>query len=59
MNYFSDGSITRQITDASAPPANGPTIKIQRLLNAVVGPPASCAKIAGPNERAGFTDVPV
>lgn len=33
LNYFSDGSITRQTTNASAPPANKPTIKTQRKVN--------------------------
>ena len=57
--YFSSGSITRQITEAKAAPTKGPTMKIQRLLSAVTGPPINCAKIAGPIERAGLTDVPV
>ena len=53
------GSITRQITLANAPPTKGPTMKIHKLLNAETGPPAHCARKAGPIERAGLTDVPV
>ena len=52
--YFLAGWIIFQMPAAQAPPTNGPTMKIQRLVRAV--PPW---KMAGANERAGFTDVPV
>ena len=47
------------MTDAIAPPTNGPTMNIHRLLHTAEGPPASLTNKAGPNERAGLTDVPV
>ena len=43
-----------QMHAARAPPTKGPTMKIQRLANAV--PPW---KMAGASERAGLTEVPV
>ena len=52
--YFSEGSIIFQMHAARAPPTKGPTMKIQRLANAV--PPW---KMAGASERAGLTEVPV
>ena len=52
--YFFAGSMIFHTSAASAPPTNGPTMKIQRLAKAE--PPWNRA---GPMERAGFTDVPV
>ncbi len=54
VNLYSSEPIIFQMPAAMAAPANGPTINTQSSLRAC--PPW---KIAGPMERAGFTEVPV
>ena len=54
VKLYSSEPIIFQMPAAMAAPANGPTINTQSSLRAC--PPW---KIAGPMERAGFTEVPV